>query len=108
MRQLVRYLAWFDKPRHSSEKPLQASTLGSLQDRFNANLQVVADHHADRRAVDCMPSSPSTLLFSAAMAQINTPKTALATTSATEYPICSPAVAATPEIPIILMMYTKG
>merc|ERR1712137_1019618 len=51
---------------------------------------------------------PSTLLFSEAMAQIKTPKTALATTSATEYPICSPAVAATPEIPIILMMYTKG
>merc|ERR1719433_951025 len=68
MRQLVRYLAWFDKPRHSSEKPLQASTLGSLQDRFNANLQVVAGHYADRRAVDCMPSSPSTLLFSAAHA----------------------------------------
>jgi len=54
------------------------------------------------------PFSDSTLLFSAAMAQINTPKTAFATTSATEYPICSPAVAVTPEIPSILMMYTKG
>merc|ERR1712226_1242652 len=52
--------------------------------------------------------SDSTLLFSAAMAQIKTPKTAFATTSAHEYPICSPAVAATPEMPSILMMYTKG
>merc|ERR1719428_1768429 len=52
--------------------------------------------------------SDSILLFSAAMAQINTPKTAFATTSAIEYPICSPAVAVTPEIPSILMMYTKG
>merc|ERR1719245_1856673 len=50
----------------------------------------------------------SMLLFSAAMAQIKTPKTAFATTSATEYPICSPAVAVTPAIPSILMMYTKG
>ena len=54
------------------------------------------------------PFSDSTLLFSAAMAQIKTPKTAFATTSATEYPICSPAVAVTPEMPNILMMYTKG
>merc|ERR1719240_362267 len=53
------------------------------------------------------PSS-SSLDFSDAMAQMRTPKTALATTSAIEYPICSPAVAATPEIPSILMMYTKG
>merc|ERR1719324_1228406 len=52
--------------------------------------------------------SDSILLFSAAMAQIKIPKTALATTSAIEYPICSPAVAVTPEIPIILMMYTHG
>jgi len=52
--------------------------------------------------------SDSILLFSAAMAQIKIPKTALATTSAIEYPICSPAVAVTPEIPSILMMYTKG
>ena len=54
------------------------------------------------------PFSDSTLLFSAAMAQINTPKTAFATTSAIEYPICSPAVAATPDTPNIFMMYTKG
>ena len=54
------------------------------------------------------PTFSSYLLFSAAMAQINTPKTAFATTSAIEYPICSPAVAATPEIPNIFMMYTKG
>merc|ERR1719168_397446 len=53
------------------------------------------------------PSS-SSLDFSLAMAQISTPKTALAKTSEQEYPICSPAVAATPEIPSILMMYTKG
>merc|ERR1711924_166458 len=55
-----------------------------------------------------MACADSTLLFSAAMAQIKTPKTAFATTSATEYPICSPDVAVTPEIPSILMMYTKG
>ena len=54
-----------------------------------------------------LPSS-SSLDFSEAMAQIKTPNTALATTSAIEYPICSPAVAATPETPSILMMYTKG
>merc|ERR1719191_850214 len=54
-----------------------------------------------------IPSS-SSFDFSAAMAQISTPNTALATTSAIEYPICSPAVAVTPEIPSILMMYTKG
>merc|ERR1719197_1410790 len=35
------------------------------------------------------------------------PKTAFATTSATEYPICSPAVAVTPEIPNILIMDTN-
>merc|ERR1719471_1741304 len=50
----------------------------------------------------------SSLDFSEAMAQIRTPNTALATTSEQEYPICSPAVAATPEMPSILMMYTKG
>merc|ERR1719375_658089 len=54
-----------------------------------------------------LPSS-SSLDFSEAMAQIRTPKTTFATTSAIEYPICSPAVAVTPEIPSILMMYTKG
>jgi len=54
------------------------------------------------------PPSSSNLDFSAAMAQMRTPKTAFATTSAMEYPICSPAVAVTPEIPSILMMYTKG
>merc|ERR1712182_95084 len=54
-----------------------------------------------------LPSS-SSFDFSAAIAQISTPNTALATTSAIEYPICSPAVAVTPEIPTILMMYTKG
>merc|ERR1712213_308077 len=46
------------------------------------------------------PSS-SSLDFSLAMAQISTPKTALAKTSEQEYPICSPAVAATPEIPSV-------
>merc|ERR1712025_350425 len=54
-----------------------------------------------------LPSS-SSLDFSAAIAQIRTPNTALATTSAIEYPICSPAVAVTPEMPSILMMYTNG
>ena len=57
---------------------------------------------------DSSPPSDSILLFSAAMAQIKMPKTAFATTSATEYPICSPAVAVTPEMPNILIMYTKG
>jgi len=57
---------------------------------------------------DSSPPSDSTLLFASAMAQIKTPKTAFATTSATEYPICSPAVAVTPEMPNILIMYTKG
>merc|ERR1719229_1257386 len=103
------HLVMCDKPRHSSEKNLQASPLGSLQDRFNENpRRSLLVYRGDRRPVGSMPPSPSTLLFSEAMAQIKTPKTALATTSATEYPICSPAVAATPEIPIILMMYTKG
>merc|ERR1719492_501905 len=69
MRLLLRYLAWCDKPRHSSEKPLQASTLGSLQDRFNVDeRRLWLVYHADRRAVGRMPSSPSTLLFSAAQA----------------------------------------
>merc|ERR1712124_9782 len=54
-----------------------------------------------------IPSS-SSFDLSAAMAQISTPNTAFATTSAIEYPICSPAVAVTPEMPSILMMYTKG
>ena len=57
---------------------------------------------------DSSPPSDSILLCSAAMAQIKMPKTAFATTSAIEYPICSPAVAVTPEIPSILMMYTNG
>merc|ERR1719323_2494644 len=73
-----------------------------LSKGLKAHSQTNLDHHASRR------SFSSILLFSAAMAQISTPKTALATTSATEYPICSPAVAATPEMPNILMMYTKG
>merc|ERR1719152_420717 len=46
--------------------------------------------------------------FPAAIAQINTPKTALAMTSAHEYPTCSYVVAAAPARPMFLTMYTNG
>jgi len=46
--------------------------------------------------------------FPAAMAQMRTPNTALAVTSATEYPICSYVVATVPARPTFLMMYTNG
>merc|ERR1712187_968853 len=46
--------------------------------------------------------------FPAAMAQMRTPNTALATTSAIEYPTCSYVVATVPARPMFLMMYTKG
>merc|ERR1712003_512045 len=42
------------------------------------------------------------------MAQMRTPNTALATTSAIEYPTCSYAVATGPARPTILIMYTPG
>jgi len=80
----------------------RAGCLSLRKQTSNGNYASLAATHASS------PFSDSTLLFSAAMAQIKTPKTAFATTSATEYPICSPAVAVTPEIPSILMMYTKG
>merc|ERR1719511_130197 len=92
-----------DEPRHSPEN--HAHKHAGVAAR-STRCDLV--YRGDRRPPGSKPSSPSTLLFSEAMDQIMTPKTALATTSATEYPICSPAVAATPEIPIILMMYTKG
>merc|ERR1719251_173791 len=44
----------------------------------------------------------------APMAQMRTPNTALATTSAIEYPTCSYVVATEPARPRFLTMYTKG
>merc|ERR1712099_213411 len=54
------------------------------------------------------PPLSSSADFPAAMAQMRTPNTALATTSAIEYPICSYVVATGPARPSILTMYTKG
>merc|ERR1719421_271174 len=54
------------------------------------------------------PDDSITSVFSCAMRQIKIPKTALAVTSAAEYPTCSNAVALEPERPMPLSMYTNG
>ena len=59
------------------------------------------------RAHFSKPSCSMTVVFSCAMRQMTMPKTALATMSANEYPICSNAVAFEPPRPMPLSMYLR-
>jgi len=94
--------------RNTNGKQIYRALVAPFAHEVGSPFAPKGDLEPDYASHASSPFSDSTLLFSAVMAQIKTPKTAFATTSATEYPICSPAVAVTPEMPSILMMYTKG